>query len=378
MNDDAQRLQEDVLNCFGQIAISLLKKRSDPYYLGEDVIKNNGTSRKKTLRLLKENGYLGSSKIEKRTSYGWDRKLYQIKKFDEESKALAEKGTYAVHYKDLYNILISYIDLVQDDIDGSLFFSTAGYILIDHLTPKAALHVYWYPDEYLFTTNHNGDTCVYPKDMLEQRRINTARCIVEYWFNVYFHSELEKRGELPADSLCKEKYIGITIRNFAHTPHHFNEKDIHGAGGFMEELDHHINYLKALRSRIQHYSDIAASVGGFDALIRVYRKKLIDQLISDSPLNAYREIEKDTSTIFHDNKSIWEVGGAKFLLTHMDIFDYDIMYGSDESVPYVINRCMQEDAAYSDFTPNEAQVALIQMVASTEEAIERPKELTYA
>lgn len=324
--DDAERLERDVLRAFAQVARRRLSGKEHPDYISDNELNSNGTHRKKTVRLMRENGYLGSSitiKGPNRWGGTTSTRRTQVLKFDTESKALASKGVFKRTWQQLYQELYHFIYKNSFDL--------VGYIEVDKLPHVAVIDVYWHPEEY-DRLEYKKSAYFYPKEWLRERMVNTLRCIVERKFNEGFAGELEKRAGLPKDSLPTKYTIDTSIRNFAYTPFHFNEDGFNGAEGFLAELDHQVAYMKALRKRVQAFANLAAATGGFDELVRQYRKALITELIEDSPLKAFQEVEEHD---FYNNN--YEVYGAKYLLAHSDLFDYDTMYASGEETAY-INR----------------------------------------
>jgi hypothetical protein len=287
--DDTERLEKDVLHCFAKVAQRRLDGEKHADFLSDYEIKHNGTSRKKTVRLLRQHGYMGTFVTTTDRSYGYSSKTkrWEILKFDSESEALTSKGSFKTSWQDLYEELFG-----QHYYDKSSI-QTVGYISNEGLSDTARLDVFWHPDDYDRHTDERGHISFYPKAFLRQRNISALRAFVEHRFNEGFSGELEKRAGMPNDSLYAEKEIITTIRNFAYTPFHFNDDSFHGSKGFLAELDHQITYFKALRNRVQRFADLATKTGGFDELIRQYRKALIDELFEEAPLRAFQEVDED-------------------------------------------------------------------------------------
>lgn len=347
IKEDEKRLQNDLLKIYKIIACNRIQNKKDPDFLTASEIEYNGTSRKKTMRLLKTNGYLGRTIQKKDTSsysYHPEETYWQILKFDEDSKKYAEKGHFNQQWDELYNVI---------SLSSLIDFNGAGYELVESLTAQTAIDVYWDPDYYQKITDKDGNVKVYSKNLLEKRRKSVLRSIVEHYFNTGFNNVLEKRVGLPEGSLPENLTLDISLRNFAFTPMHFNKKDFHGEKGFLKELDHHIAYLKALRSRTMKFVDLAEKEGGFNVLIRNYRKALIKDLLEEAPLRSCDE-EKDNEYLKK---------ASQFILKNADVFDYDILYASDESVKYIKQNNyyneVESSSPYTDLVYDEGQLNLI-------------------
>jgi len=356
--DDAERLKKDVTKAYAVVACQRICGDKDPNFININKIEDNGTRAKKTIRLMQEAGYIGRTKIDKQNYIS--RKYYEILHFDEKSPAFANKGDFKVDWKDLYkNLFYNYWYQYRLKAINKNAFTHNGYIDIKSLPSATAIDFFWNSDDYDVIKN-NHDVLVYPKIFLEQRRINTLRCLVERQFHNKFSRELEKRVGLPENSLETLCTIDINMRNPFFTPFDFNQQNFTGKYGFIDEIDYQIKHLQALRSRTLKFVDLAKKTGGFDKLIRQYRKDLIKSLFEDAALVAFKgETDSDGDIIGEDGYDGYDILGAQYILRNSDVFDYDTMFGSNEEVCHINQFSIENQSPHDPFEPSDQVKALI-------------------
>lgn len=354
---DTERLQQDVLRAYKHVALQRIRGEKDPDYVDLSTIEPNGTKRKKTIRLLNQYKYLGLQKTDTSKSYYRTRtyKKHQILHFEEESKDLASREVYRTTWKQLYE------KVTTPYLSRSDHMENVGYEDINRLSPSAVLDYYWHPEDY-DVQERDSSIDIYPKEHLTQRCISILRCLVEYEYNERYVRVLEKRAGLPEGSLPKESKITYTVRNFAHTPRDFNEHAYHGEGGYLPELDHHIAYLKALRSRLCKCVQAARDAGGYDILARQYRQAAMKDLLEDAPLRMNTGERDSAGDYIRDSGTI--PLGARYILKHADLFDYETLYADGEEALYIHDGFIQ-DEPYKPHVPEEGQLSLIKAEAET-------------
>jgi hypothetical protein len=332
--EDTNRFQE--ANCYAAIARNYLLGVDNPEEVKDSQICANGTSRKKDLRLLSEQGYLIRSLTRKPPqiygySYGASEKRHIIRNFEKDSQAFASRHQFSVNWVDLFNESAwCNIDENGDRIE------TIGYIDIQHLSTSSVLDVYWNKDDFDFIKRPKDKSyVVYPKALLQQRMIGVLRCLVESQFGTTFSRELEKRAGLPVNALPDDERLIFQLRNYSFTPYHFNDESFNSSTGFLQEIDDHIAYLKALRSRAQKLNHAASEAGGFKALIKQYRKYLIKDLLEEAPVTAFKKFSEEYAYTDEERVLRIQILGAKYILEHAGFFEYDTLFGSDEEVAYI-------------------------------------------
>ena len=341
VQEDKDRLEKSILHVFAKVAEKYTNKKENPEYLDIDNIERNGVKRPKTIRLLQENGYLSEAiikKVEKQYCSSYNTTNYKVLKFKEECEKYASKDHFIYKWEDIYNDELSYSCLADNS------FEIAGYLRICKLPDKTQIDLYIHPDDYDFYPIDDPEY-IYPKNLLEKRKIAVMRCFVERVFNESFFKNIDKMMGRPFNSgpcTYNEEHISISIRNFLHTPFHFNKESFNGNNGFLKELDYYIQYLNTIKNHVQNIVNHANNNGGFEKVIREYRKWIINDLIENAPLRVFEHNKDDSNT----NKSIELIDtedleeflqlGSNYLLKYaMDIFNYDTLYADDERVLYI-------------------------------------------
>jgi len=350
----ADRLLELKLRIWGTVAVNLLNKEENPYVIPASKIESHGGRIGKAIKDL--GGLVSPTRPDRH---------YRVHDLETQSADLAVAPefitTWQVHHDAVF---ATYGITCQDDFD------LAGYIDIESLSHKGAIYVYWHQDEYDFATKkaNRGESSsiyVYPRALREARIKAMLRAIVESHYQDDYITKLERYLDIPKDSLKRNDEYKIEVRNFSARAADLSHDRFYGTSGFQAEYMHHREYLDALLHNLSKLDALIQSKGGYEHIHREMRKASMVELLEQAPLHINYEDDEINETPVDTEK--YKVYKSKypstFLLRHSEYFDYDTLYGTDESVTYIDGGSAVENS-YSakdhEYIPDEDECHIIE------------------
>ena len=351
---DIKRLEELKVWVWRNYAAKLFdgKPNADTIY-DTDIEKHRGR-RSKAIRLLSEAGIV-SFKEHVNDKYH-DKFLYEIHSL-EESKGFTVPPNFIHDWKSFHQQIFC-----RDIYDDQQSFDTIGYIPIHDLGHKELLYVYWHQDEYDII-KYERYLLIYAKELLETRMLAMSRAIVEQHFQDDFSHKLERYLGLPENSLKQEPAFSVEIRNFSAYAFRFTKEAFFGDKGFLEEYSHYGKYFEALIKNLQDLHNQVEKAGGFKVIIKNMRENSIQQLIGNAPLNIRNETS-DTGIYRYDNINFVRNRFKNpflntFILKNAAYFNYETLYGEDDSIGTIDERGSTSNFNETPFTPNDDELQVI-------------------
>lgn len=347
----AERLLQLKRRVWGTVAVNLLNKEENPYVIPSDKIESH---RGRIGKALNDLGGLVSPAHSKDST-----KAYRVHDFETQSADLAVAPEFITTWQEHHDeVFKGYGICSQNDFD------LAGYKTVEALRHAGAIYVYWHQDEYDFATA-DASVYVYPIALREARIKAMLRAIVESHYNEDYITKLERYLDIPKDSLKRDDEYKIEVRNFCARAADFSHDRFYGPSGFQAEYTHHREYLDALLHNLSKLDALVQSKGGYEHIHREMRKASIVELLEQAPLHINYEDEEINETPVGTEK--YKVYKSKYpstyLLRHSAYFDYDILYGTDESVTYIDGGSAVENS-YSakdhEYTPDEDECHIIE------------------
>ena len=353
----ADRLLELKLRIWGTVAVNLLNNKENPYVIPASKIESHGG---RIGKAIKDLGGLISPARSKDSA-----RAYQVHDFETQSADLAVAPTFITTWQEHHDkIFTGYGICSQSDFD------LAGYIDVDRLGHAGALYVYWHQDEYDIATvkaerGEAANVYVYPRALRETRIKAMLRAIVESHYNDDYITKLEHYLSIPEGSLKRNDTFEIEVRNFSARAADLSAERYYGTSGFKAEYSHHREYLDALLHNLSKLDALVQSKGGYEHIHREMRKASMVELLERAPLHINYEDDEINSTPIGTEK--YKVYKSKYpstyLLRHSAYFDYDTLYGTDESVTYIDGGSAVENS-YSakdhEYTPDEDEAHIIE------------------
>jgi len=354
----ADRLLELKHRIWGTVAVNFLNNKENPYVIPASKIESHGG---RIGKAIKDLGGLVSPARSKDSA-----RAYQVHDFETQSADLAVAPTFITTWQECHDEIFN----KRYGINSQSDFDLAGYIDVDRLGHAGALYVYWHQDEYEFATvkaerGEAANVYVYPRALRETRTKAMLRAIVESHYNDDYITKLEHYLSIPEGSLKRNDTYEIEVRNFSARAADLSHDRFYGTNGFQEEYAHHREYLDALLHNLSKLDALIQSKGGYEHIHREMRKASMVELLEQAPLHINYEDEEINSTPVGTKK--YQVYKSKYpsvyLLRHSAYFDYDTLYGTDESVTYIDGGSAVENS-YSakdhEYTPNEDECHIIE------------------
>lgn len=353
--EDTNRLNELKTKIFGFAARRLIRGDKKPFEIEAREIEQHRGRREKAVRLLKCDGCLEFLRTKKDPNSYRDSEtpVYSILKFDTDSQQYAVVPTFTEKWYQFYQDIF----LNRYNIHNQDEYDVVGYRTTSDLKHGEAISTWWNKDLYDIVTvrdanNNDKSTHVYPKALRVIRIRAMLRAIIEHSVQVNYHDQLAEALGYPKGSLKEEESFTISYRNVAHNIQLLTKPVMEE---FVKEYQYRIEFFKSLAGSLQAFMDKVDQSGGYEVTVRKFRKDRMEALLVESPLliNAkYKEEYGDAGMNRWINSCC-----ARFLLRHSDEFNYDILYGSDESVSYLKSDTVELDHE-TFFKPEENEVRL--------------------
>lgn len=352
------RTEQLLLRIYSHVAGSLLRgKTKDAYHISTTMIETNKGRRNKALRLLEPYiKYIGTKT--NKTIYGSTSSeiIYDIQMFATESQRLAVKPEFMTTWENFHSLIYEHHKAHNQDT-----FDLIGYKTFSQIKIEGILYIYWHQDEYSIIES-NEDFYAYPKEHTYTRIQNILRAIVEQEYQDGFITKIECYLGLKPESLKREQTFNIKVRNFCSLAGDFSSEQYFGKNGFRDEYSHYKNYFEALLINLKRLDELIQSKGGQEAITREIRKNTIKELIEEAPLRINREV--DESILWFDEKEekrMYQKYASVFILRNSNLFDYNILFGLDESIQYIIDNSVHRITKDNTrtFVPDKAEVQVI-------------------
>jgi len=348
----ADRLLELKLRIWGTVAVNLLNKEENPYVIPASKIESHGG---RIGKAIKDLGGLVSPARSKDSS-----RAYQVHDFETQSADLAVAPTFISTWQECHDEMFS----KRYGINSQSDFDLVGYQIVENLSRTGVLYVYWHQDEYDIAIADDS-VYVYPIALRETHIKAMLRAIVESHYNDDYITKLEHYLSIPEGSLKRNDTYEIEVRNFSARAADLSHDRFYGTNGFQEEYAHHREYLDALLHNLSKLDALIQSKGGYEHIHREMRKASMVELLERAPLHINYEDDEINSTPIGTEK--YKVYKSKYpstyLLRHSAYFDYDTLYGTDESVTYIDGGSAVENS-YSakdhEYTPDEDEAHIIE------------------
>jgi hypothetical protein len=350
---DAERVVQLKRKIWAHQAERLLYGKKDPRIIAASTIEDHRGRQAKAIRLLGE--YINYSHTIGERHYKTT--YHEIQNFEAESAELATGPTFIDLWQEFHDKIYGHLLSEQNDFDA------VGYLEVSDLSPENILYVYWHQDEFDFIKE--GECVkVFPSAKRTHRIKCMLRSVIEHEHQLDFASKLETYLGIPHDSLKRDNSFSFTVRNFCAKAADLTEERYFGENGFRDEYKHYRDYFEALLYNLQRLDALVKTKGGQDVITREMRKATIKELLDEAPLRLdYTPPEKHTYG--RDPEQTLSMASV-FIMRHSALFDYDTLYGSDESISYIEGDTAQIREDRTDehvFSPNEEEVTVIQSAA---------------
>jgi len=377
---DKERLEELKLKIFGHYAEKSLS--GEDTYINSSQIESHGGRVKKAIRLLKDNGYIYCISTPKKetssSSYYSPGNYYNIQKFEEESEPYGSLS----EFKSKWEELIRDCQKDSESFEKLSFekFEHIGFLCVADLSSAANIYIYHHKDDFLSgryitvrgyfrTDKEDMQPAIYPKVLEEDRKKAILRSCVEIYFIEKYHNLLEKKLDLPEGLLTNNKdFDSESLVASVHTPVIYPEtlQKIHfeGAGGFLEAYTHLTNYFSQMKDMVKRIISKVDELGGYDQVRRELRQEIIETLMLESPLYSTRKLDDPKSDGFEKHRIV----SAKFFLKHAHLLNYDILYGTDESIKHYsgdshsYGKEIIQENAFEPYEKSEKEVAFLKIM----------------
>jgi hypothetical protein len=354
---DEQRLTQLKLRIWGHVAKQLIRDPKAPHHCPESKIESNKGRITKALRDL--GGLVSFKERIQEKQYSRSEINYQVNEFDAQSATLATVPVFLTTWKEYHDEVFQNFGFkCQEEFDS------IGYRGIDGLKNSEAIYVYWHQDEYeIIRGTDKHATCLFPKALKETRTKAMLRGIVEQHHQDDYTTKLENYLGLPALSLKRDDSDHITVRSFSARAADFRPDMIKE---FQREYETHRLYHEALLYNLNKLETMIQEKGGYDSVTREMRKASMTDLLINAPLALGYEEDRDLGN-FDQRQEVVKRYMDKYLNTYLlrnaQMFDYDILFGEDESVTYLSRNSYanvpEERIAERQYTPDPVQQAVI-------------------
>ncbi len=334
-HEDEERLLELQIKVWGYSAKMKLIKDPDPDLIEDVTIEGHRGRVKKALRLLGDSGditYTATHRTKgKKSVYGRPNDTYRIHNFDL-SKVHAKKPL----FKRSWWCFVDHSIKSTNDMDE---LHLIGYRDIYHMPNDEALYVYWHQDLFDFYNNH-----VYPKADMTTLHKAILRALVEEELFANFEKYAADFVGNEHSFFKSEDLYNISFRNFAIYPSYFYDVSFNGPNGFVEEYNKKLAEFQKVHEALMTFLRKVEEVGGFKEVMKGIRLKIMEALKRNSPIF----MSNNQSDLKHYNVRFYtssnqRTGGTgfsgpffKFLMSHTDLFQYEVLYGDDVSIDEVV------------------------------------------
>lgn len=326
---DRDRCDNDFLRCLGKVAVNLIKNTDRPYTISDTEIERNGTTRKKTLRLLSEAGrIIWHNRYYRRHS---SEKFNFRKQFDTQAKELEQKPEFfstPTEIKTAWESTSDYsnIKTSQEAVNQ------IGYRCIETLKPAEQIYVWFHLDDFIVTRTEKSSymrdrlkVSVFPRELLNYQKIQAMRGIFKKYAEPLLMPWLSDKFDIDLcgfdnhtkhlDKIEKDDYFNdneprLALRNFMRFPAAFNDLAFKGPKGYAIEYQERLDWL---RHKTQTMRNLVANVKayGYEKLMREFTEHAKEYLVSEAPLKL---IEKD------------EAGAGALILSDINMITFENMF----------------------------------------------------
>lgn len=313
--NEESRVKELTIKAYSVVAYQYFYEIKDPEFLILDDIESHKGRQKKAARLLMEAGVINPSSSDKRLDRYNNLKYthgYRINNMSD-SQVYAVKDEFSVFWKD-YKDACSSLSYEELRYSGYKTIATSKYLYSkEKINRQELLHIFWNQPLYDFYIKKypNGKintVSVYPKKYLIFRMKAALRATVELRLEKECQKLLEWALDLEKESLTIEHYW-YTNEDYFKKPEKYSCERYEGEA---EELKRKIACLTTEFNRLVSVIHKTKELGGYDAVKEKIRRKLIKDIVEDTPIDILDE----------DKKII-----SEYILNNSGEFTYESLYG---------------------------------------------------
>jgi len=300
---DAERTQKYLIKCLGIVAANLIEKKEEPYWIKGDEIDGNGTSRKKTLRLLHESGHIGYFSSREYSSR--KQPFCFEREFTEMAEGLAEEPNISAVPNEVKNALRG--NSSRQQITGShAGLSLVGFANVRRdLSSRQKIYVWLHLDDYLLvksTYDHSGSHpldkyLVYPQKKLDERKLHATRALFKKYaspmlmpwlaekFGLYlegFDAHTEHKDPV-AESIVPEWDTKLSLRSVMRFPVTFKDECFDAPKGYSSEYAQRLEWLRVKTGILQElFSNVAEY--GYERLMTEFVEYAKEEISAEAPV----------------------------------------------------------------------------------------------
>jgi hypothetical protein len=333
---DRERCEKDFLKCLGKVALKLIYDEDNPYTLSEHEIESNGTVRKKTLRLLSEagkiywSGYTGRRYISSAESFNFKRHFENVaRSYERKPEFPSVPAEISTAWRNTGSF--GTIDTTQENINE------IGYLRIDHFNPEEQIYIWFHLDEFVISkkseityyTGENTTIRIYPRQQLDQRKVQAMRGIFKKyaepllmpWLSEKFGLNLQGFDTFTSHSVEINSYNylassqpKIPLRSCMRFPAAFNDLAFKGPKGYAREYNTRLYWIQK-KTEIMSFLVKSVKDYGYEKLMKEFVEHAKEYLLSDAPLKL---IDDD------------EAGAGHMILSNIDLITFENMFGGND------------------------------------------------
>lgn len=291
--EDIERAEKSLHHCLKLVAINLINGKDNPYYLKNDEIERNGTTRKKDIRLLWE-AYQVCNNYFKRA-------------YEEHSDKLIEPFV----FPDVPEMLSTVWDSNETHVDEN-FLTTLGFICLRKLPVGKVIYIQKNINSYYVLKDEEvtklvlkskyisgGDAAVYPSNLFYDKR---KRDIAAYVFKLMAEKELrgwlEKRYRVSLVGMDiytelngKESYstdlpLSFKLPSYQNLPCLFQSRFLWEGkhGNFFTKYTKTLDIFNEIIDNLKRLREGIKKDGGFKHILKCFVDDMREMLVEEGPL----------------------------------------------------------------------------------------------
>lgn len=321
MNDaDKARCQKAFEKCLGRVAANLIAEKENPYCVPGHEIEGNGTSRKKTLRLLQEAGHIG---FYSSNSYRSLKQEFHFKtQFEQQAEALAEEPAFNAVPQEITNAMntTARYEIISSNIEE---LSSLGFADIYHLSPRKQIYVWFNREKYLIqkkerTSIYSNSSkfywVVYPQAMLDQRKLHATRGLFKKYAEPMLMPWLTEKFGLQLlgfdthttheDPFVENPFADykpkIKLRSTTRFPALFHDKYFDAPKGYKVEYAQRLEWLKN-KTEVMKALAVKTAEYGYQRLMTEFVEHAKQELLAEAPILLAEDKESGAGMMLMDN-----------------------------------------------------------------------------
>ena len=327
---DQERLHELKLRVWAHVASQLIDPDNDPdekldnYTITDHQIETNLGRRNKAIRFLLEAGI-----IEKISTKREGLERYKILKF-KEADSISVKPEFGNYWSNcLSDVQDSmFLDIEPNDPQETLdldintkreTLSGIEYKSFREFNDAEKIYIYYHQDEfdvYTYDNGHYTGKIYYRKDILTFRHKMILKCLVELEIFNNFPQYVGQYAGCNEEVIQPENIEKFTFNKYAVSSVFLKDE----IASILKVYEEHKNKANKMLDAFNKTNAWVESVGGFDEALRIIRKQVIEDFRSSN-----KRFEKNMVTFCPQSNSYSII--FKFVNKHLDIFNYETIYG---------------------------------------------------